>query len=185
MSERVPVHNLIGDANLQHSEWLEEVIDYAASIGTEINEHGYSHLVMPHALWDVLHTEVDANGDVVPQVRPVALQRPPALLPTANATQRAIWTTTDSKFTKETGYLVGMKRFILLGCGPAVTRLISQPGTGIRNLSCPDIIYQTGVLYGDASSTTIDKWTASLIVPYASADTFTTVLGVHNATHIK
>ena len=78
-----------------------------------------------------------------------------------------------------------MKRFILLGCGPAVTRLISQPGTGIRNLSCPDIIYQTGVLYGDASSTTIDKWTASLIVPYASADTFTTVLGAHNATHIK
>ena len=122
-----------------------------SAIGTEINEHGYSHLVMPHALWDVLHTEVDANGDVVPQVRPVALQRPPALLPTANPTQRAIWTTTDSKFTKETGYLVGMKRFILLGCGPAVTRLISQPGTGIRNLLCPDIIYQTGVLYGDAS----------------------------------
>ena len=158
--------SLDSDANGNYFEFHSDYLDLAHGLCPFLYPAGLLHYVCTQAEWDAIHPPVlNAAGVLEPIPFPAAPVIPPALGANAAGAAIALRERQHREYIEEIQAAHHLKDSLLSAIGIDNCRLLADAFTGMRLVSCRDIVDRMRLEHGTASVATLHAWRTALDLP--------------------
>jgi len=171
---------LATDANRNYNEFLADYLDLAHSLCAFIYPSGLLHYVCTQAEWDAVHPPVLNAANVLAPVPYHANPTIPAALG-ANPTAAAISfrERQHKDYIEEVQAAQYLKESLLTAVGTDNCRLLEDPFTGTRLITCREIVERMRLEHGTATVATLTSWERDLDSPIDPTKPFSHLATTH------
>ena len=155
------------DANLHYFDFHSDYLDLAHSLCPFLYESGLLHYVCTQAEWDAIHPPaINAAGVLEAIPFPAAPVIPAALGANAAAAAAiALRERQHKEYIEEVQAAQYLKESLLKSIGMDNCRLLADPFTGTRLITCRNIVERMHLDHGTATVATLHSWREELDRP--------------------